>query len=65
MRLAIAVLGSVATTTALAVGGVPKKREIKAIDPEDFVYVDGLRLKDASGLHYVTVRFGSSRLDFI
>jgi len=26
-----------------------------AIDQDDFVYVDGLRLKDSEGLHYITV----------
>ena len=57
MRLSIAVLGSVTTATALVVKDAPKTRDTKAIDPEDFVYVDGLRLKDASGLHYVTVGF--------
>lgn len=29
-------------------------KESHAIDPDDFVYVEGLRLYDSKGLYYVT-----------
>ena len=57
MRLSIALLGSVGTASALSISARPvEKRQSEAVDPNDFVYVDGLRLKDAKGLHYITVR---------
>lgn len=55
MRLSIALLGSVVTVSALSIGAAPKKKKFHSVNPKDFVYVDGLRLKDAKGLHYITV----------
>lgn len=55
MKLSIALLGYTVTVNALSTGAAPKQKKHKAINPKDFVYVDGLRLKDAKGLHYITV----------
>lgn len=51
MRLPLQVgLGSLALTSALPGHG----RKKPGIDEYDFVYVQGLRLYDAEGLHYLT-----------
>lgn len=55
MKASISVLGFAVAAAALSVPRNASKRKPNAIDPNDFVYVDGLRLKDATGLHYVTV----------
>ncbi|KAJ4347119.1 uncharacterized protein N0V89_011057 [Didymosphaeria variabile] len=54
MRASIAFLSFAVAATALNTPRNPHKKKPHAIDPKDFVYVDGLRLKDAKGLHYIT-----------
>jgi mannan endo-1,4-beta-mannosidase len=62
MKVSIAFLGSAIAVTALRAPRNPGEKKSHAINPKDFVYVDGLRLKDAKGLHYITVRIRPSQL---
>ena len=55
MKVSVALLGSAVAATALSTPRSPSKKKHQAIDPTDFVHVDGLRLKDTKGLHYITV----------
>lgn len=52
LSFAVAAAGALRTNVLLRNS---EKNERDAIDPKDFVYVDGLRLKDGKGLHYITV----------
>ncbi|KAF1963240.1 glycoside hydrolase [Byssothecium circinans] len=47
-------VSDVVVSAILSIGVVIAKEERAGIDPEDFIHVDGLRLKDAKGLHYLT-----------
>ncbi|CAI6335021.1 unnamed protein product [Periconia digitata] len=55
MRVPASIFLSLALTShALVVREKSRPYTKRAIDENDFVYVDGLRLKDANGLHYLT-----------
>ncbi|KAF2793123.1 glycoside hydrolase family 5 protein [Melanomma pulvis-pyrius CBS 109.77] len=48
-KLLVLALSSIALGTSIHTG-----HKNHAIDPNDFIHVDGLRLKDSKGLHYLT-----------
>ncbi|KAJ4303661.1 hypothetical protein N0V90_002562 [Kalmusia sp. IMI 367209] len=54
MKATFAVSSLVLAAEALNTGALPWSKKHHALDPKDFVYVDGLRLKDSKGLHYIT-----------
>jgi mannan endo-1,4-beta-mannosidase len=49
-KLLLLALSSLALTTSVR----PHGHKGNQIDPNDFIHVDGLRLKDSKGLHYLT-----------
>lgn len=53
-------LSLVVASLVLGVDARPKDSKHHAVDPKDFVYVDGLRLKTSKGLYYLTVKLPSS-----